>query len=108
MTHAVDVRRRERVAVLKEPCAECCAVSAAVGGVEFMDPPDGGDVSLAEQVRRMREEITTLRTERDEAAYRAREYWKPILKERDDWILDLLRERDAAHAALNAYREGKR
>jgi hypothetical protein len=38
-----------------EPCRECAAVSAAIGGVKFMDPPDGGDVSLSEQVRRMRQ-----------------------------------------------------
>jgi len=30
-------------------------VSAAIRTVMFMDPPDGGDVTLAEQVRRMRE-----------------------------------------------------
>lgn len=29
-------------------------ISAAIGSTRFMDPPDGGDVSLAEQVRRMR------------------------------------------------------
>jgi hypothetical protein len=33
--------------------AELDAVSAAIPSVEFMDPPDGGDTSLAEQVRRM-------------------------------------------------------
>jgi hypothetical protein len=42
-----------------EPCRECAAVSAAIGGCEFMDPPDGGDVSLSEQVRRMREALNT-------------------------------------------------
>ncbi len=41
----------------EQPCRECDAVSAAIGGVEFMDPPDGGDVSLSEQVRRMRAKI---------------------------------------------------
>lgn len=34
--------------------AETTAISAAIGSVRFMDPPDGGDVSLAEQVARMR------------------------------------------------------
>jgi|GEM_PF-1835067 len=34
--------------------AELTDISAAIGTVRFMDPPDGGDVSLAEQVRRMR------------------------------------------------------
>jgi len=41
-----------------EPCSECDAVSAAIGGCEFLDPPDGGDVPLSEQVRRMREALT--------------------------------------------------
>ncbi|TRD03830.1 hypothetical protein FJV76_14440 [Mesorhizobium sp. WSM4303] len=39
------------------------AVSAAIGSVRFMDPPDGGSVTLAEQVARMRQEL-----ERAEAA----------------------------------------
>ena len=34
--------------------AEQDAVSVAIGTNEYMDPPDGGNVSLAEQVRRMR------------------------------------------------------
>lgn len=33
---------------------ELNAISAAIGSPRFMDPPDGGDVPLAEQVRRMR------------------------------------------------------
>ncbi|RWH52194.1 MAG: hypothetical protein E5V72_01995 [Mesorhizobium sp.] len=41
----------ERIKQLEEELAE---ISAAIGTVEFMDPPDGGDVSLAEQVKRMR------------------------------------------------------
>jgi hypothetical protein len=36
-------------------------VSAAIGTVEWMDPPDGGDVSLGEQVRRMRVALTEAR-----------------------------------------------
>lgn len=46
-----------------EGCSECQAVSAAIGSVEFMDPPDGGDVPLSEQVRRMRAALTALRGE---------------------------------------------
>ena len=46
---------------LAEPCRECAAVSSAIGGPEFMDPPDGGDVSLSEQVRRMREALNAAR-----------------------------------------------
>lgn len=36
---------------------ELSAIAAAIGGVRFMDPPDGGDVSLAEQVLRMRQAL---------------------------------------------------
>jgi hypothetical protein len=43
--------------------SQLSAVSAAIGSVRFMDPPDGGDVSLAEQVTRMRQAL-----ERAEAA----------------------------------------
>ncbi|TGP34051.1 MULTISPECIES: hypothetical protein [unclassified Mesorhizobium] len=36
---------------------ETGAISAAISSVRFMDPPDGGDVSLSEQVSRMREAL---------------------------------------------------
>lgn len=52
----------------EEPCAECAAVSAAIGGADFMDPPDGGDVPLSEQVRRMRAALR----EREPVAWRWR------------------------------------
>jgi hypothetical protein len=38
-------------------------IAAAIGTVEFMDPPDGGDVTLAEQVQRMRVALADLRDE---------------------------------------------
>lgn len=41
-----------------DPLAE---VAAAIGGTEFLDPPDGGDVPVAEQVRRMRACIDRMR-----------------------------------------------
>lgn len=44
--------------------AELNAISAAIGSPRFMDPPDGGDVPLAEQVRRMRNALAM-----SEAAY---------------------------------------
>lgn len=50
--------------------AEIEAVAAALGSPRFMDPPDGGDVSIAEQVRRMREQL-----EKVEKAARAVEAW---------------------------------
>lgn len=58
-----------------EPCRECQAVSAAIGSVEFMDPPDGGDVPLSEQVRRMRAALDALRAkpEREPVAWPDRE-----------------------------------
>lgn len=36
---------------------ELDAIAAALPDARYMDPPDGGDVSLAEQVRRMSEEL---------------------------------------------------
>lgn len=46
---------------LRQSGVELDAISAAIGTVRYMDPPDGGDVSLAEQVRRMREENERMR-----------------------------------------------
>jgi len=45
-----ELTKRERDAAR----AALADVSAAIGTNEFMDPPDGGSPSLAEQVRRMR------------------------------------------------------
>ena len=39
------------------------AISAAIGSNRWLDPPDGGDVSLAEQVTRMREALESAETE---------------------------------------------
>ena len=41
------------------------AISLAIGTNEFLDPPDGGGPSLAEQVRRMKEQLDTLRIRAD-------------------------------------------
>lgn len=38
-------------------------VSAAIGDVRYMDPPDGGDVPIAEQVRRMRAELASVKAD---------------------------------------------
>lgn len=68
--HARDVARKERDAALAELEAlriqvgtltewysnaldVISEVSAAIPGVTYMDPPDGGDVSIPEQIRRM-------------------------------------------------------
>lgn len=48
------------------------AVSAAICSSRWMDPPDGGDVSLAEQVRRMADENKRLRIASHLKEYRAR------------------------------------
>lgn len=45
---------------------ELDAVSDAIGTVRFMDPPDGGDVPLSEQVRRMSSALTQAERQRDE------------------------------------------
>lgn len=60
-----------------EPCSglfcPCCdAVSAAIGTSRWMDPPDGGGVALAEQVRRMREHIDRLEAQPATDALRGR------------------------------------
>jgi len=39
---------------------ELDAVTGAIGTTRYMDPPDGGDVSLAEQVQRMAAHITVM------------------------------------------------
>lgn len=50
----------------------------------------------ADRIEELVAETEMLRTERDEASFRAAEYWKPIMRERDEWIVELIRERDAA------------
>ena len=50
---------------LEDRDSELAAVSAAIGTTEFMDPPDGGSPTLAEQVGRMRAELAALRAENE-------------------------------------------
>jgi len=45
---------RRQMALMEKELSE---VSGAIGSVRWMDPPDGGDVSMAEQVRRMRADL---------------------------------------------------
>ena len=54
LTELVNPDGPEAASRIAELDGELDAVSAAIGTVRFMDPPDGGDVSLAEQVRRMK------------------------------------------------------
>lgn len=42
--------------------AELDNISSAIGSDEFMDPPDGGSVTLAEQIKRMREALNSERS----------------------------------------------
>lgn len=50
------IRQQMRLASAPAPASgRVDAVAEAIGTSEFMDPPDGGDVPLAEQVRRMSE-----------------------------------------------------
>lgn len=60
---------KRSLARIKALQAEGAAVSKAIGSVRFMDPPDGGDVSLAEQVARMSAALTA--AEAEAAALRA-------------------------------------
>lgn len=47
----------QAVGTIEARNAELSDISAAIGSTRFMDPPDGGDVPFAEQVRRMREAL---------------------------------------------------
>lgn len=47
-------------------CNQLDEVLLAIPGLRYMDPPDGGDVSLGKQVRRMAEHVEQLETQRDE------------------------------------------
>ena len=51
---ALGGQQGEAEAAWLEAEAQLSEISAAIGSVRFMDPPDGGSVTLAEQVRRMR------------------------------------------------------
>ncbi len=56
----IDHMRRERETLALESLragAQLTSVSIAIGSNRWLDPPDGGDVSLAEQVTRMREAL---------------------------------------------------
>lgn len=41
--------------------AELAAISAAIGTTVYMDPPDGGDVPLSEQIARMAKDAARYR-----------------------------------------------
>ncbi len=73
----IDHIRRERETLALNHLraeAELTSVSIAIGSNRWLDPPDGGDVSLAEQVTRMR--ATLEKAEREREAERARVYAK--------------------------------
>lgn len=46
--------------IVDRQARELSEVSAAIGTDAYLDPPDGGSVSLGEQVRRMRDELVGL------------------------------------------------
>ena len=61
-------REIERLTAERERLRELeCAVSNALPGSYYMDPPDGGDVPLGEQVRRMALDARRYRWLRNEA-----------------------------------------
>jgi hypothetical protein len=55
LAQAADLAEANRWGEILE--AEQNAIAAALPGVRFMDPPDGGSPSLAEQVKRMRDAL---------------------------------------------------
>jgi hypothetical protein len=63
--------------------AELDRVSAAIGTDQFMDPPDGGSVSLSEQVRRMRVALEKAEADRDEARERQCNQLREVVAQRD-------------------------
>lgn len=102
--HAATALREqaERIAEFESQCesladeckgleAQIAAVSEAIGGSEYMDPPDGGDVSLAEQVGRMRAENVRLR-----------QWQREMVEKAADKSLDGYRELASKCAALEA------
>jgi len=78
---------------------ELDAVSSAIGTVRFMDPPDGGDVPLSEQVRRMASALTEAERKLVEAVGLLRKFhdawrsgcgWLPSMNALDDEITAFL------------------
>jgi len=59
----LEANARELVQASKE----LDAISAAIGSTRFMDPPDGGDVPVHEQVERMAVALLDAERSRDEA-----------------------------------------
>ncbi|HGN2354273.1 TPA: ead/Ea22-like family protein [Pseudomonas aeruginosa] len=55
--------RQKRYEWLAEDLKEC---ASALPGTEYMDPPDGGNVSIPEQIRRMAKDAARYRGLRDE------------------------------------------
>ena len=105
--HAATALREqaERIAEFESQCesladeckgleAQIAAVSEAIGGSEYMDPPDGGDVSLAEQVGRMRAENVRLR-----------QWQREMVEKAADKSLDGYRELASKCAALETENE---
>lgn len=62
--------------IIDRQARELSEVSAAIGTDAYLDPPDGGSVSLGEQVRRMRDELVRL-LQRVYDADQAARYEKP-------------------------------
>lgn len=59
---APDATSQAQLKIYREALEE---VSKGIGSVRWMDPPDGGNVSLGEQVRRMRIDLETAERWRD-------------------------------------------
>lgn len=89
---------------------ELNAVSAAIGDCRYMDPPDGGDVTLGEQVNRMRtdrDQLTARNAELEAEVGKLRSAMQSIVDDykqgfRTDWTTAA----NYADIARNALREG--
>ena len=63
-TIAEQAKEIDRLKLIEESALKVCSqIDEVVIALPFdyLDPPDGGDVSIGEQVRRMYEEVKTLR-----------------------------------------------
>lgn len=91
---------RAEVERLREAEAELHEIAGALPGVAYMDPPDGGSPSIAEQVRRMRADLdrTAAENKRQRAdAERYKGAWETAVESHNvlKAELDALRERNA-------------
>jgi DNA repair exonuclease SbcCD ATPase subunit len=100
---ALEAEAAQTIAALRaerdEAFAESHAVSIVIGSVRFMDPPDGGSVTLAEQVNRMRQALEAAEAKVKELEAECKE-WEEDDHPRALQVDRYRRERDEARKAL--------